>query len=339
MSRPTTAARLREYRAALLREASERVHDPDAITARMGSLTTDQQSVLWRLYRSSRSQLTAREDAMRRELLGLFRAAADEIQGDISRTFAAIGKDNWSLQLARRLGRQEALFKQIDDRIKALGGRLKKTFDDRLSQQYKRTYADAAYRMDMITPGSAQLSFGLMPDREIVAMLSEPWSGARFSDRLGLITSEMRSNIKHELLRSMMAEESWQAAARRIRSEMGTTGQRSVWRAEMISRTELARAQDAANAQFAKDNDDIIEREIWVAHPGACEDVCKPKHGKDVEDVGRPPEDSHPNCVCATMAIPKSWGKLAKAGDKDFSITPTSRKAWVADNLPEAEEA
>lgn len=321
----------RAARASVLREASERIYDPETIDARLSGMSGDQKDVLWRLYRASRSEMTARELAMRKELLGLYHDVAEDIQDDIGRLFSSIGSDKWDLQAARRAGRDRALFGQIEDRIKSLGGRVQQTFEGNLLGQYKKAYFDNAYRLDALTPESLTVKFGMLPDREIVAMLGEPWKGARFSDRIGLITDEMATNIKHSLVRSMMAEESWAAAARRIRTEMGTSGTRSVWRAEMVARTELAHAQELATAQFNKENEDVISEEVWVAHPGACEEICKPKHGLSVEEVGRPPDDSHPNCVCDVLAVPKSWGKLAKTGDGDFSIRPPSKKEWAAD--------
>ncbi len=70
----------------------------------------------------------------------------------------------------------------------------------------------------------------------------------------------MADKVKNQILRSMMAEESWQDTARRIRSEMGAVGQKSVWRAEMVARTELAHAQTVANTRLYAENADVIEK-------------------------------------------------------------------------------
>jgi hypothetical protein len=63
------------------------------------------------------------------------------------------------------------------------------------------------------------------------------------------------------------------------------------------------------------------------------------KHGRSVSEVGRPPDDSHPNCVCDILAVPKSWGELATPGDGDFTLRPDSRRAWMLDNIPQEVEA
>ena len=312
-----------------LREASDRVYNPEKINDLLDGLSSDQRGLLWKLYRESQNRLTAAERALKRELLSNYRAVAGDIQQDIGRVFSSLDTDKWGLSQARRVGHDRALWAQIDDRIRALGGATQKSFDDALLNQYKTAYVDAGYRLDSLTPDSVTIKFGLLPDREILAILDEPWKGARFSERLGVISDEMAGEIKKQLVRSMMSEESWQDAARRIRSEMGTAGQRSVWRAEMIARTELAHAQELANAQFNEENSDVLEDEVWVAHPGACEEICIPNHGQSVSEVGRPPTDSHPNCVCSVLAIPKSWGGLAKTEDGDFSISPASRKSWA----------
>ena len=310
------------------REAGDRILDPATINDLLNGLQPEQRGLLWKLYRSSRSRLTANELQLKSELLNMFQQTADDISQDVGNIFSRMGTTEWNLQDARRLAHDRALFMQIDDRVRALGGQMQGTFDEALLNQYKNAYLDAGYRLDMLTPDSTNIKFGMVPDQVIVSMLSEPWAGARFSDRLGLITSEMSSTIKHELIRSMMAQESWADAARRIRDQMGTAGRRSVWRAEMIARTELARAQNLANSKLYEDNDDVIADVVWVAHPGAC-DICVGKHGEPVREVGTPPEDSHPNCSCDQLAIPKSWGGLAQTADGDFSIQPQSRRSWA----------
>ena len=83
-----------------------------------------------------------------------------------------------------------------------------------------------------------------------------------------------------------------------------------------------------ANSKVYEENADVIEDVIWIAHPGACE-VCTDKHGRPVSEVGIPPADSHPNCGCDQLAIPKSWGGLAEKDDGDFSISPASRRSWA----------
>lgn len=316
-----------------LREASEALLDPETIQAKLSALDADQQNLLLKLYRSDQGVLTASEARMRAELLRLFRQTSDQIEADIFQTFNYMGAgDGWDFNAVRRVGRLQQLLAQVTNRIRALGGQMGGSFSDGLLDQFKTTWTDSSYRLDVLTPESTNIKFGLLPDREIVAVLNEPWSGARFSDRLGVITDEMAHNVRQQIIKSMMAEESWQDTARRIRSEMGTSGQKSVWRAEMVARTELAHAQTVANAALYAENKDVIEQVVWVAHPGACDEICIPNHGRPVEEVGYPPEDSHPNCRCSILAVPKSWGGLASAEDGDFSLRPPSKAAWARDN-------
>ncbi len=322
-------------RSAIFREAQERIYDQDTIDAQLDTLTDPQRSVLWKLYRGARGRATAAEAANRAELIKLFKQATGEIEGDVYQVFGALGSDTWDLASVRRIGRDQALVDQINDRIRALGGQVDGQLGDDLLAGFKAQVADSAHMMDALTPESVNLTFGLLPDTQIAAMLSEPWAGARYSDRLGLITSQMQADIKHALLRSMMSGDSWQDAARSIRGLMGTAGTGAVWRAEMIARTELRHAQELANEEFAAQNADVIADTVWVASPAAC-DECKAKHGRSVDEVGRPPEDSHPNCDCGTMNVPKAWGALAREGDDDFSIHPQSRQDWAAANMPDA---
>lgn len=316
-----------------LREADERIHDPEAIEAKLSALEDDQKNLLLKLYRADQRVLNGSEAQMRAELLRLFKQTAEQIEADIFQTFNYMGAgDGWDFNAVRRVGRLQQLLAQVTNRVRALGGAMGGSFQDVLLDQFKKTWLDSSYRMDVLTPESVNIKFGLLPDREIIAVLNEPWSGARFSDRLGVITDEMAHNVRQQIIKSMMAEESWQDTARRIRGEMGTSGQKSVWRAEMVARTELAHAQTVANAALYAENKDVIEQVVWVAHPGACEDVCIPKHGQPVEEVGYPPEDSHPNCRCSILAVPKSWEGLAVPADGDFSLRQAPKKAWARDN-------
>lgn len=318
--------------AARLLEAAERIHDPETIEAKLSALDPDQKTLLMKLYRSSRASLTTAEARQRAELIRLFKDTASKIEADIFQTFNAMGGEKWDYNFVRRVGRQQQLLSQVNNRIQMLGGAIQGNFDDNLLDHFKKTWLDGAYRLDVLTPESINIRTGLLPDREIMAILDQPWNGGRFSDRLGLITDDMAHRVQQEITRSMMAEESWQQTARRIRGEMGTTGQKSVWRAEMVARTELSRAQTLANAQLYDENKDVIEEVVWVTHPQACEEICIPNHGKLVSEVGYPPEDSHPNCRCSVLAVPKSWGGLASTGDGDFSLRPPSKKEWAQDN-------
>lgn len=282
------------------------------------------------IYRTQRRALTASEAAKRKEILSLFQKASKDIEADIFDVFHVLGQDNWDLASVRRIGRDKMLLDQVNNRIEALGGTLVGQLQDATLDQFKRTWAGSAYQLDQITPESVGVRFGMLPDQEILALLDQPFEGARFSDRLGLITDDMAHKIQQSLAYSMLSQDSWQDAARRIRDQMGTAGQGSVWRAEMIARTELARAQELANAELFSQNDDVIEKVIWVAHPTAC-DECKDMHGEEIEDTGDYPP-LHPNCVCSALAIPKSWEELASTDEGDFSISPKSRAKWAQEN-------
>ncbi len=265
----------------------------------------------------------------RAELAKLFKQTSQDIEGDIFQSFNKLGGDKWDYNLVRRIGRDKELLDQVNDRIKSLGRDIDGSLSDDLLDQFKQAWIDGAYRLDALTPASATIRTGLLPDREIVALLDQPWSGAKFSQRLGLITDDMAAKVKSQIIRSMMSEESWQDTARRIRGEMGTKGQASVWRAEMVARTELANAQTVANTRLYAENEDVIEKVIWIAHPGACA-KCRAKHGKSVLVVGYPPVDSHPSCVCDILAVPKSFKSLSSQDDPDFK-QPPSRSSWVED--------
>lgn len=327
-SRATTGAR-KGRRLAILREADDRVFDPSTIEAQLTGLTDDHKSALLDTYRSTGRILSAAEAAQKRELLALFKRATQDIEAEIYNVFSSMGQEQWSLAAVRRIGRDQVLLDQINNRITALGGQVTSTLQDGLLDQFKKAWAGAAYQLDAMTPPSTSIRFGIIPDRDIIAMLNQPFDGARFSDRLGLITDDMAHKVQQQLTYSMIAEETWQDAAKRIQDEMGTEGQRAVWRAEMIARTEMSRASSLAAEAFHAENEDVIEKVVVVAHPASC-DECLDLHGENVDDVGYPP--FHPNCRCGTIAVPTSWGDLATPNDPaDFSLLPQSRADWMKD--------
>lgn len=312
-------------------EASDNVFDPETIAAKLSTLNVDQKSLFWRLYNANRNQASALEARQRLELIKLFKATTADIETDIYRTFVSFGKDQWDYSLVRRVGRDKQLLDQINDRIKALGGQLDGSLSDGLLDSFKKTWLDSAYRLDSLTPGSVDIKMGLLPDREIVSLLGQKWSGATFSDRLGLITADMANEIKSQIIKSMMSEESWQQTAKRIRGEMGTSGTGAVWRSEAIARTELAHAQTLANTALYDENKDIMDGSpIWAASAGACLKICQPKNGRSVLEVGYPPEDSHPNCTCDIIFRPKSWRALGGEGDPIKSTPPKTQ--WASEN-------
>lgn len=328
----TRIARAQE-RLARLREASERIADPEAIQAKLDGLQPGQKNVLWKLYRASRSELTVQELAIRKELLANLKATAKGIESDIYSVFSSLGKDNWTLANVKKIGRYQALLDQIHNRVGQLGEEMKSTLSDGLLDRFKKTWADGAYRLDSVTPESIGIRFGLFPDREILALVNEEFNGGTFSDRLGLITDDMAQDIKSQLVQSMMAGESWQDAARRIRAKMGAEGARAVWRSEMIARTELANVQVKASRYLAQENSDVVDDVIFIAHPWAC-DICMEKHGRPVSEVGYPIEDTHPNCACDILIVPKGWDKLAApTGDADDAPEhPVAASKWKRDN-------
>jgi SPP1 gp7 family putative phage head morphogenesis protein len=307
-----------------------RVHDPKEIEAQLKGLDPRQRETFWKLYRTGQARLTDLEKRQSSQLLKLFKATAEDLESDLAKTFGKLDTEEWDLATMRRAGRDKALFDQIKDRIKTLGGNFKSVFDKNVLRSYRASYVDNAFRLDKLTPESVAIKFDILPDREILALMNKPFQGARFSDRLGLITDDMAHTIQQELTRSMMAGENWRQASKRIMDEMGTQGQRAYWRSEMIARTELARAQEIAAHQLYDENADVIEKVVWTAHPGACE-ICQGLHGailKKPEDY--PPSASHPNCVCDAVAIPKSFDDLAD-GDDDRLPPQESLKDWAKD--------
>jgi len=307
--------------------------DPKRFDKFISSLSEEQQSAFWRLYSAKQNYLTADEAQERRLLIELFRQATKDIEVHVARIFSEQGTDKWDLQTMRRFGRDKALFEQIKQRIQTLNADLNQRVEQAMTNHFKKAWFRNAHKLDSLTPASTSIQFGIIPDYNILALLHRPFGGAMFSDRIGLITDEMAENIRRELLRSMISGESWNQAARRIRDEMGTRGRKAVWRAEMVARTELTRAQEMGTFQFNEENKDVIDKVVWVAHSGACED-CRALDGKVLKkEDDYPPNPSHPNCTCDAMAIPKPWNKLATPDEEKDKPVVQPFNNWMEDKV------
>lgn len=283
--------------------------DPDKIESKLAGLDPNARSRFWTLYSASENRLKATELAERRALLRALKDATADLEGSVAAEFARAGEGGWNIARLRRLGRYDAFLRQIEDRIRALGGTIESSVERAMLRNFKQAYAETGFRLAQMTPESVGLSFDMLPDHAILALSHEPFSGADFSERIGLITDEMAHRIKKELTTSMIQGDSWSAVARRIRDFMGTRGRGAMWRADMIARTEITRAQELGAAQLYKENEDVIEKVVWLAHPGACP-ICAGLNGTEVDPDDEdtlPPEASHPNCRCTTQAVPTEF--------------------------------
>lgn len=297
------------------------------IEPHLANLRDDQRRAFWRLYSAKQNRLTRAEARQRRLLIDLFRRASKDIEARVAQEFAQAGVEQWDLQTMRRTGRDLALFRDIQARIGALGAQADARLEAAMTGHFKRSWLQSAWKLDELTPPHISVMTDLLPDGEILALVKRPFEGANFSQRLGIITDDMAHDIQRGLTRSMISGESWLQAARRIRGEMGTRGRKAAWRAEMIARTEITRAQEMANYEFTQANEDVIEKVVWMAHPGACP-ICRKLNGRVLKDASDyPPALSHPACTCDAVPVPRSWEDLA--GASDVPVRPLDIKSWA----------
>jgi len=303
--------------------------DQAAIEERLKGLDQRKVGRFWRLYRGRQVDLNVAEVAQRRELRGLFRAALEDLNNEVRQSFDAVGVEKWDLATMRRTGRQDFLFRQIVNRIEALGGQTNGAIERSLVAQFKRAYAHGAYSAQELGANPEAIRFGIIPDQEILGMLYQDYQGANFSQRLGIITDDMAHRIQQGLMRSMIDQESWLQAAKRIRGEMGTSGRAATSRAEMIARTELRRASSLGGYQFRLENEEAIGKTVWLAHAGACP-VCVDLDGRELDGPeDYPPALSHPNCTCTYMDLPigQTYGEFGQTDQPQQTF-----KDWAADH-------
>ena len=305
------------------------LYDEFSINKKIAGLSEAQRSAFWRLYTWDQKALDRSWISTRQDLLSLFRVASSDLSMKINDTFAGLDIDTWDLATMRRTGRQQALLRQIADRIYELGGDVNKVTETALMQEFRRKYAWGTYGAESMGIPGEMIRFGQIPDRDILAMLHQDFQGADFSVRIGLITDQMAHDVQMSLTRSMIEMESWGAAARRIRDLMGVRGQAAVSRAECIARTELRRASSLGGWQWRQENPELVDKTVWFAHAGACQE-CKDRDGEELEGPDEyPPNESHPNCTCGHMDLPKNtiyleYGQVAKV--------PQPFEEWAAEH-------
>ncbi len=297
-----------------------------------------QKEILDKIAASNRRWLAQKQVAQQQELLRVFQAARAQIEAAMADSFA--GADTWNLADMRRFGRYERLLAQIDSITNQVKQSGTASMENYFADQFANAYYRAAWELDSATPGNYSVNFNVIPYDTIRGIVSEPWKGAMFSDRMGLITDDMSRRIQNQLAQSMIAGESLDKAAKRIRDEVGTRGKAAADRALMITRTEITRAQGNARFLVFSQNEDVMEVPIWKAHPGACE-ICSELDGKPAEnpkawqwfskelqdDVFGPP--AHPRCSCDIEFKLKPWKDIASEEFKKIQPRYIPMDQWA----------
>jgi SPP1 gp7 family putative phage head morphogenesis protein len=192
--------------------------------------------------------------------------------------------------------------------------------------QFYKSYDYSAYALDQATPPNIDVAYAPPPENAVRLLANTPYQGRMFSERIGIITDEMATGIKDELLQGLVQGETMQDMADRVSDIIGASDPDNpsgiAARSRTIARTEIMRIQNYARDLTFEQNQDVVEDEEWQVAPDdkLC-DWCFRRDGLTDEEIEKtdPGDDPwgnstdqplHPNCRCDSVPRLKSWKDL-----------------------------
>ena len=274
----------------------------------------------------SRRVLRGFENESVKGLAQSYRMAADQIEGRLAVVMKEFPGGKWNLQTMTTTGRDRRLFNEINQ---ILGGLIDDT-NGRIEIGALKQIDDAgnmtAYALDQASPPNILVKIPTISRINAQALLNQPYEGAMFSQRIGIITDQMAGDIRGQLMQSMINGESMAKAAIRVSNVIGTKNLTNptnyLARAKVIARTEIMRAQNLGRAVTFEDNADLVEALVWVATgDGRLCPYCLRRDGltreqiTDASSAGDPWGNKaepplHPNCRCTFSPKMKTWKEL-----------------------------
>ena len=283
-----------------------------------------QKQVISDLMDTAARVLRKREDGFIQDLLAAYEEAGQSVTQAINSVYLDLGEGNWNYATFTQQGRNQDLLAEIHKHIAALNEKAIQITGDGMVDQYQQSASRSLHLLDQATPGNIDPNFIELGDPAVQALVSSPYEGAVFSQRIGHISDMMADEIKHELTQSLMSGDSMPEARDRVLGVIGDEDGGNAYRAEVIARTEIMRASNMGREAVYDANSDIMdgdgENDVWLA---SADDRlcpwCMRRDGKkfgDIEnDADDPFEDSveqplHPNCRCTSIPALKSWEDL-----------------------------
>lgn len=335
-----------------------------AAAAKLGTLT--QRQVIEKLYLAAMAKLRRQENGSIGQLMAHYRRAQDEIVAQIYNRYGET--DGWTLLQWEQSGRLRAMLGTIEEIL----GRLRASAMDEIIRgseiQFFGSYDQTAWAIDQATPPKVDAVWSRPPEDAVRILVNTPYKGAMFSQRIGLITNAMASDLRDELVQSLIQGESMQAAAKRVQKVIGANDTENIrsyaYRAKTIAQTEIMRAQNMARSFSYEQNRDLLVNDTdteWLVTPDdkLCP-WCMRREGKTDAEIeaasaeadgkedpfGRSVDQPlHPHCRCAKIPKLKSWKDLIglampeamgndyrgmRKDNGDWSIQPVEKfESWL----------
>ena len=203
-----------------------------------------------------------------------------------------------TLAMKSRITRLEALQYEIDKQLNKLNIEAEKGTKKLLTQTLKDDYYKNVYNISKEKGFVA--NFSGINNKTIERILSYPWSGSNYSDRIWENKRLLSKTIKNEMTQMIIRGESSNKVAKRIAEKMNNSYKNAV----RLVQTEHSYVMEQANKITYEDLN--IEKYQFLATPD--ERTCKVCGNLDlkifnVKDMipGKNCSPMHPNCRCTSV--------------------------------------
>lgn len=307
-----------------------------------------QQDVILKATEYAMQVLRGGEEGHVDQVMGAYKTAQSEILALITERFG--DAEGQTLAQWQQSGRLRSLLQSIEGILVHMRDQVDGGIRSGSTTQFLSSYDHTVYGMDQATPDTTVLRYARPPENAVRILVETPYKGAIFSQRSGLITDAMASDLRDQLVQSLIQGEGIGDAAARVKGVIGISQKYSTksyaYRAETIARSEIMRAQNLARDFAYEQNSDIVEGTEWLVSPDdklciwcarregltdAEIEAADTTIGKKTDPWGNSSEAPlHPNCRCTKIPKLASWKKLIGL-DMPEALGNTARGMRTAD--------
>ena len=197
--------------------------------------------------------------------------------------------------------RLQSLLDTIDAELIKNTNKVQVSIEDHLAGTYKRVYKDSLEALG--------ISKDFMPDDAIKEVLSYPWSGRQFSDRIWSNKTATMNNIRDTITKGFIQGQSVQTMSKELQRLEGV----SSFQAERLVRTETNFLMNKSSIDSYKETG-YAEVEVLVHFDERTCEECKDKDATIVKisevAYGSNVPPFHPFCRCTVLPVIDSLEKI-----------------------------
>lgn len=227
-----------------------------------------------------------------------FKSTLEEFRAMAENSFGTYNKELNNISIKARVSRLQALESNIKAQLDQLYGQTQKATQKCLETLYKEQYLHTLYDIDKFT--GLLHSFSDISEEEIKSMLTYPYGGLSFSERIWRQQGDLVQKLKQTFINnSLMGRNPYQYA-----KELSKMFDTKKYEAYRLLYTEGAYVTERATMKAYK-NDGIEKYQILATLDSHTSEICQEKDdmifevGKEQQGVNFPP--FHPFCRTTTV--------------------------------------